>query len=38
MDWGTNVIVDGNYAYITGYGSHAVTAIDITDPTSISAA
>jgi len=38
MDWGTNVIVDWNYAYVTGYGTHAVTSIDITDPTNMSSA
>ena len=36
MDWATNVIIDGNYAYVTWYGSHAVTSIDISDPTNMS--
>lgn len=38
MDWATNVIVDGNYAYVTWYGAHAVTSVDISDPTNMSGA
>ncbi len=38
MDQPTRVIIDGNYAYVSGYGSHAVTSIDISDPTNMSAA
>ncbi len=35
-DWPTNLIVDGWYAYITWYWAHAVTSIDISNPTSMS--
>lgn len=35
-DWATNIIVEWNYAYVTGYWAHAVTSIDISDPTNMS--
>jgi len=35
-DWATNLIVDWWYAYVTGYGAHAVTSIDISNPSSMS--
>ena len=38
MDQPTRVIIEWNYAYVTGYGSHAVTSIDISDPTNMSGA
>lgn len=38
MDWATNVVVDGDYAYVSWYWSHAITSIDISDPTNMSAA
>lgn len=35
-DWATNLVVDWGYAYVTGYGAHAVTSIDISNPSSMS--
>ena len=35
-DWATNVVIDWGYAYVTWYWSHAVTSIDISDPTNMS--
>jgi len=36
MDWGTNNIYDDWYVYVTGYGAHAVTSIDVSDPGNMS--
>ena len=36
MDWWTNNIYDDGYVYVTGYGAHAVTSIDVSDPGNMS--
>ena len=36
MDRGTNNVYDDGYVYVTGYGSHAVTSIDVSDPGNMS--
>lgn len=38
FDWWANIIVDWNYAYTASYWWHAVTAVDISNPTNLSIA
>lgn len=37
LDWVANIIIDGNFLYAASYGWHAMTVIDITDPTAMTA-